>query len=44
MSSEAAGVGIITLIPKDIDEYTIATLGMKPINRFFENSVIIHGH
>ena len=44
MSSKAARVGIITLVPKDIDEDAIATLGMKPVNRLFENSVIIHGH
>ena len=44
MTSKAARVGIATLVPKDINEYAIASLGMKPINRLFENSVIIHGY
>jgi hypothetical protein len=31
MSSKAACVGVITLVPKDIDEYAIAALSMKPV-------------
>jgi hypothetical protein len=44
MSGKAACTGIITLVPKDIDEYAIAALSMKPINCLFKNSVIIHGY
>ena len=44
MSSKAACVGVITLVPKDIDEYAIAALGMKPVNCLIKNSVIIHGY
>jgi hypothetical protein len=44
MSGKAACTGVITLVPKDIDEYAIAALSMKPINCLFKNSVIIHGY
>ena len=44
MSGKAARVGVAALIPQYVDEYAIATLCMEPVNRLFENSVIIHGY
>jgi hypothetical protein len=43
MPGKASRAWIIPLIPKDIDEYAIAPFSVKPINRFFKDSVIIHG-
>ena len=44
MSSEAARVGIIPLVPQNIDKHAITALGMKTVNRFFENSIVVHGY
>ena len=44
MPGEAARVGIISLVPQDIDKHAIASLGMKTVNRFFENSIVVHGY
>jgi hypothetical protein len=44
MSGEAARVGVIPLVPQNIDKHAVAALGMKAVNRFFENSIVIHGY
>ena len=44
MSSKAACVRIRTLVAQDVDKHAIAAFGMKPVNRLFENSIVIHGY
>ena len=44
MSGKATRVRVITLVPQNVDKNAIATFGMKPVNRFFKNCVIIHGY
>jgi hypothetical protein len=44
MSGEAAGIGVIALVPQNIDKHAVTSFGMKAVNRFFENSIVIHGY
>jgi hypothetical protein len=42
MTRKTARARVIALVPQYIDKYAIAAFGVKPVDRLFENSVIVH--
>ena len=44
MPGKTPRIGIRPFIAQDIYKNAIAPFGVKPVNRFFENSIVIHGY